>query len=63
VLGQLSDTEFYIIQHIIPVQIIVPDSLKLILLALVALCVLALSLMVRTALRPALSQELRLSVD
>jgi ABC-type antimicrobial peptide transport system permease subunit len=63
VLGQLSDTEFYIIQHIIPVQIIVPDSLKLILLALVALCILALSLMVRTVLRPAMSQELRLSVD
>lgn len=63
VLGQLSDTEFYIIQHIIPVQIIVPDSLKLILLALVALCILALSLMVRTVLRPAISQELRLSVD
>lgn len=62
-MSQFSDTEFYVIQHIVPVQIVVPGSLDFALVALIAICLLALALMVRTAMRPALSQELRLNRD
>lgn len=62
-LSQLSDAEFYLLQHILPVHIVVPASLDLVLTALVALGAGALFLMVHTALRPAISQQMRLSTD
>lgn len=62
-LSQLSDTEFYVIQRIIPTQIVVPPMLAVVLALLVAICGLALLVMVRTTLRPAIGQELRVSVD
>lgn len=53
----------YALEHILPVQIIVPLSLILIFAALVVICVVVLTMMVRVVTRPALGQELRLNED
>ena len=47
----------------IPAQIILPLSLGLAFLALVAICVLALGTMAGVVLRPSVSQTLRLNAD
>lgn len=63
VLGSISNDEFFAIQHIIPTQIIVPLSLGLAFIALVAVCVFALGTMVSVVVRPSMSQALRLNED
>lgn len=55
--------DFITLQHIIPVQVALPFSLLLALLAFVAICVIALGLMVSLVLRRSMSQELRLQDD
>ena len=62
-MSEISVDAFYLLQHAIPTQIVVPASLDISFLALVLICVLALSIMIRAALRPSISSELRLSVD
>jgi ABC-type antimicrobial peptide transport system permease subunit len=63
ILSGISNDEFYAIQQIIPAQIILPLSLGLAFLALVAICVLALGTMAGVVLRPSVSQTLRLNTD
>ena len=63
VLSSISNNEFYVIQHVIPVQIVVPLTLDLVFIGLVVLCVVALSMMVRVVLRPSMSQMIRLNED
>ena len=63
ILSGISNDEFYAIQQIIPAQIILPLSLGLAFLALVAICVLALGTMASVVLRPSVSQTLRLNAD
>ena len=63
VLGNISNDEFFAIQHIIPTQIIVPLSLGLAFIALVAVCVFALGTMVGVVVLPSMSQALRLNED
>ncbi len=63
VMSQFSDTEFYVIQRIVPAHIVVPTTLNIVLVMLLVICVAALVLMIRTALRPSMSQELRVSAD
>jgi len=63
VLGSISNDEFFAIQHIIPTQIIVPLSLGLAFIVLVAVCVFALGTMVGVVVRPSMSQALRLNED
>jgi hypothetical protein len=63
ILSGISNDEFYAIQQIIPAQIILPLSLGLAFLALVAICVLALGTMAGVVLRPSVSQTLRLNAD
>ena len=63
VLGSISNDEFFAIQHITPTQIIVPLSLGLAFIALVAVCVFALGTMVGVVVRPSMSQALRLNED
>lgn len=58
-----SNGEFYALQHILPVQIIVPPSLIIALVVLVVICVVTLGMMVRVVTQPALSQALRLNED
>jgi ABC-type antimicrobial peptide transport system permease subunit len=62
-LGQLSSTSFYLLQKTTPIQIVVPQMLNLIFIALVLICSLALFVMSRAVHRVAISQMLRLSED
>jgi len=58
-----NNGEFYALQHILPVQIIVPPSLIIALVILIVICVVTLGMMVRLVTQPALSQALRLNED
>ncbi len=62
-LSGISNDEFYAIQQIIPVQIILPLSLVLAFIAFIAICALTLGTMAGVAVRPSLSQVLRLNQD
>ena len=59
--GNIVDT--FSLQHIPPVQLIVPPALFLVLSGLLLICVVALAIMVRTVTRPALAQTLRVNED
>lgn len=61
--ANLSSGEFYISQHILPIQIVIPSSLVIALGAAVILCAIALWLMARVVSRPSISQTLRLNDD
>ncbi len=63
VLSSLSSDEFYVFQHIIPAQVVIPLSLGLAFAALAAICVVALWIMASVTLRPSMSQTLRLNQD
>jgi putative ABC transport system permease protein len=63
ILASISSDEFFAIQHIIPVQIVIPITLLLALVVLIIICTLALALMANVALRPSMSQTLRLNED
>ncbi len=57
----ISSTEFYVIQHVLPVQITLPPSLGIALAALVVICAGATLLMARIVSAPNISQTLRLT--
>lgn len=59
----ISNTDFYALQQIIPVQLIAPFSLGIAFLALIAILVVALIMMMRVILHRSMSQVLRLSED
>ena len=59
----ISSTEFFVIQHVLPVQIALPPSLGIALGALALICVGAIALMAHIVSAPAISQTLRLSDD
>ncbi len=59
----ISSGEFYVIQHVLPVQILLPPTLGIVLAGIVAICVGALWMMARVVSRPAIGQTLRLSED
>lgn len=61
--GDVSSGQFYLLQNVPPVQIIIPPSLAIALAALIGVCVLAIALLVRIVSRPSLGQALRLSED
>ena len=58
-----NNGEFYALQHILPVHIVVPLSLIVALVVLVIICLVTLSMMVRVVTQPELSQALRLNED
>jgi hypothetical protein len=62
-MSTLSSSDLYLLQHALPPRIVVPLSLDLIFVALVLICLIALITMIRAALRPSISTELRLSED
>ncbi|HEX7733817.1 MAG TPA: FtsX-like permease family protein [Ktedonobacteraceae bacterium] len=62
-MSSLSISDLYLVQHAFPARIVVPFSLDLIFAALVLICLVALLIMIRAALRPSISSELRLSED
>lgn len=61
--GSIDSQAFYAAQNIPPIQIVIPPALWLVLAALVALCVIALAMMVRIISRPSIAQVLRLNED
>lgn len=62
-MSELSTDSLYLLQQIIPVQVVTPLSLRFALAGMGLLCILTLALMVRAALRPSMIQELRLNED
>lgn len=61
--GSVDSQTFYAAQSTPPVQIVIPSALWLALGALIVLCVVALSMMVRIVARPSIAQVLRLNED
>ncbi len=61
--GVLSNAEFYTIQQVIPPQLVIPSSLGIVLLTLLAIFVAALTAMIWRALQLSLGQVLRLNQD
>lgn len=62
-MSSLGISDLYLLQQALPARVVVPFSLDLIFVALVLICLLALALMVRAALHPSISDELRLNED
>jgi ABC-type antimicrobial peptide transport system permease subunit len=59
----ISDAEFYVIQRVLPTQVIWPATLGLAVLVFCVICGLALALMMRVVSQPSISQTLRLNED
>jgi ABC-type antimicrobial peptide transport system permease subunit len=59
----ITNAEFYVIQHVLPIQIVLPGTVGLALAVLVAICLATLALMARLVSQPSLSQTLRLNAD
>jgi ABC-type antimicrobial peptide transport system permease subunit len=62
-MSNLSINDLYLLQSAFPTRIVVPTSLGFIFVALVLICFFALVLMIRAALHPSISSELRLNED
>jgi hypothetical protein len=58
-----SFDSFYSLQQLLPAQIVVPNLLLLVFVALVVICATAIGLMARVVSRPSLGQTLRLNAD
>jgi len=62
--SQLTNGEFYVVQNVPPIQLVIPYASLLIALAiLIVICGLALGIMARIASRPSISMTLRLNED
>ena len=61
--GQTSSGEFYVMQSVPPIQVVIPPLLWLVLALLIVICALAIGMMVRIVSRPSISQTLRLNED
>jgi ABC-type antimicrobial peptide transport system permease subunit len=62
-MSMLSISDLYLLQHVLPTQIVIPSSLDLLFPALIVVCFVALCTMIRAALQPSISHELRLNED
>lgn len=61
--SSLTNEAFYIAQATPSIQVVIPASLWIVFGVLVAICVVALGMMVRVASKPSMSQTLRLNED
>jgi putative ABC transport system permease protein len=59
----ISTGEFYVIQSVPPISIVIPVTLWVALAALILICIVAIWMMVRIVSRPSVSQTLRLNED
>jgi putative ABC transport system permease protein len=59
----MTTGEFYVLQRVLPVPLIIPASLLIALALLVLLCIIALGMMARIVSKPSISQTLRLNED
>lgn len=58
-----NTTTFYALQHILPTQIVLPFSLSIAFMTFVVLCIVALVVMVRVVMQPAMIQSLYFNED
>lgn len=63
VTGGIDNQTFYAAQNSPPIAVVIPTELWIVLAALIALCVIALGMMVRIVSRPSIAQVLRLNED
>jgi hypothetical protein len=61
--GQISNGQFYVIQSVPSIRVVVPPSLWLALGLLITVCIVAVAMMVRIVSQPSISQALRLNED
>ena len=61
--GSISNGQYYVLQTIPPIRIVIPPSLWIVFALIVAICMVALAMMVRVVARPSVSQTLRLNED
>jgi len=61
--AEISSGQFYAIQSVPPVQVVLPSTLWLALAALILIYIIAVVIMVRIITRSSISQTLRLSED
>jgi putative ABC transport system permease protein len=61
--GSIPASEFYAVQSVPPIRIVIPTSLGIALGILIAICVVALGMMIYVVSRPSISQTLRLDED
>jgi hypothetical protein len=59
----LTSGEFYVIQRVLPVQLVIPPSLVFAFAVLVSLCIAALGMMAHIVSKPSISQTLHLNED
>ncbi|HEU5370635.1 MAG TPA: FtsX-like permease family protein, partial [Ktedonobacterales bacterium] len=59
----ISDAEFYVMQRVLPPQVVWPGTLIAAAAAFLVICALALALMTRVVARPSIGQTLRLNED
>ncbi len=59
----ISSGAFFIAQSVPPIQLVFPATVVIALAVLIAICVVALGMMIRTVSRPSVSQTLRLNED
>ncbi len=61
--GSITSGQYYILQAVPPIEIIIPPSLWIVFIAIITICITALGTMVRVVARPSVSQALRLNED
>jgi putative ABC transport system permease protein len=61
--GSIDSGQYYILQTIPPIRIVIPPTLWVVGAIIVAICIIALIMMVRVVARPSVSQTLRLNED
>jgi putative ABC transport system permease protein len=61
--SDLTSNQFYVMQSVPPIQIVIPPLLLIALALIVIICVVALGPMIRIVSRPSISQTLRLNED
>ncbi|GCE48702.1 ABC-type lipoprotein release transport system permease subunit [Thermosporothrix hazakensis] len=62
-IGHFSENELFAIQHLLPPQIVFPNTLPLVLIVLALLCLVALLVMTRLVSKPSLHATLRINED
>lgn len=62
-IGNVATADFYILQTVPPVRIVVPNTLAIALGVLVVVCFVVLGMMVRIVSKPSIAQTLRLNED
>lgn len=61
--SDVSSGAFFVLQNVPPIELVIPVTLLIALGALVAICAIALTIMIRVVSRPSISQTLRLNAD